>query len=90
MLAQLLALAGPWLWQPADVPQPAPPPLMQMLPQPANVRGWRTLPWTEPEAGYAWDSFGYRRPRIVILPCGEGYYPATGQPYLFLPTRDRP
>lgn len=91
MLAQLLVLSGPWLWQPPELRSEAlPPPLMQIVPQPANVRGWRRLSWTDPEPGYTWDIHGYRRPRIVVLPGSEGYYPANGEPYPFLPTRSRP
>lgn len=91
MFAQLIALAGPWLL----VPQPLPPPERLALPvllphvvvQPPNVRGWRGLPWPEQETGYGIDTYGYLRPRIVIVPGGDGYYPLTGQPYRFLPTR---
>lgn len=91
MFAHLLALTGPWLLVPQPAPEEKlPAPLMRVIPQPANFRGWRLWPSDEPQYGYARDAYGYLRPRIVITPGGDGYYPLTGEPYRNLPTRITP
>lgn len=88
-MLSLLLLLLPWTLQPAPVPweEPVPAPLLRVVPQAPNVRGWRPLLFPEHEAKYEVDAYGYPRPRIVITPGGDGYYPLTGEPYGFLPTR---
>ena len=90
MLAHLLALTGPWLLVPqAPAEEKLPPPLARVVAQPGNIRGFRPLPFVEPQYGYARDAHGYLRPRVVITPGGDGYYSLTGEPYFFLPTRSK-
>lgn len=66
------------------------PRLSEVIPQPANVRGWRVWPTDEPLYGYALDRYGYLRPRIVLAPYGNAYYPLTGKPYPHMPIRTQP